>query len=526
MSRTIDLDLAADSVVSPCIRGFQERRELKVSDNIQIMITPKGETEKCDDEGKKELPNEEKVKKWKTEAIELYSRNIEKLEKFEVVEGYFISYKQNDGSNTLSERLYNKLPGNNWYDMMYTQERTVAAMIKGIMRRDKFICFLSPHYFDSNFCVTELTIALQGNRVIIPVYNQDTHTTAELLNIVPKCFSPLKGRDFIGLFRDIIPCTAQLAKIFTNRKSLLSLESEDEFYDSDDDKNEDEWKKGNTIRQITRSIVQLSNTSETAKQSHMVKKGEELIIKNEDEWKKGNTIGQITRSMVQLSNTSETAEQSHMLKKGEELIMYCSNVLRSIFWDERKTKNDSTQYTLETAPMFGVDSAHTGKLKPPMIKSVGVIEKPAEEVIKILSDIEAKGVYHKSFRSGEVVQHYDSDTSLRYEVYKGSILANARDFLVLHCKKQDPQDRNAVIIAQVSTSDSRKPPYKNVVRAKSLEAWSVSSLGENSCRVTNIVHVKVGGFVGMVNSSHLKSFHKNVEHLRTALLTGEKRNKR
>jgi len=133
MSKSLDADLDSSVVSTFKPEGESGEREAKEW----------GETEGYEEPAsdKKQLPYEDQVEKWKVETVDLYYQNIDKLEAYKVTEGWFISYKQNDGSDTLAERLYNKLPGKNWFDMMYTQERTVAAMIKGIMRRKKFLCF-------------------------------------------------------------------------------------------------------------------------------------------------------------------------------------------------------------------------------------------------------------------------------------------------------------------------------------------------------------------------------------------------
>lgn len=463
MNKTIDIDLFEGSAVSP----GSVKNEAK-----------EGATETTRQEGEegyesKELPYEDQVEKWKVQTTDLYYKNVDKLKSYKLTNGWFISYKQSDGSDTLAERLYSKLPGDNWFDMMYTGERTVAAMVKGIMRRKKFVCFLSPGYFASNFCVTELTIALKGNRAIVPVYNQDKFTAGEMLNVVPECFSDLKKKDFIGLFRDIIPCEGQIAKVVQSGRE----KSGDEFNDSDQETKED--------------------------------------IKREET---------ISRMSDMRSSRTLTLKESEMARRGNELIKYCSDCLRSSGWISRKTKNDCGQYTLDKAPISGVNSAHTGKLKPPMIKSTGVISKPAEEVIRVLSNVELRGVYNKSFKSGEVLQHYNAETSLRYELYQGTFYTMMRDFLLLHSTQKDPRDSKTTIIAQVSTQDSLKPKYATIIRAEIVEAWFVTPLNKFSCFVQNIVHVKLGGLVGKVDSSHWKSLLNNVEYLRQAIYTGKKRN--
>lgn len=436
----------------------------------------KGETDGCDDSKIQiELPYEDQVEKWKVQTVELYHKNRDKLESYKVKEGWFISYKQNDGSDTLAERLYNKLPGNNWFDMMYTQQRTVAAMVKGIMRRKKFLCFLSPHYFASNFCVTELTIAFKGNRMIVPVYNQDKHTAGDILNLIPDCFADLKKRDFIGLFRDAIPCEGQIKKIRKSGNDKLG----DDFHDSDAETKEDELKR--------------------------------------DE-------AEIRSFSGHNSTFSLSVKHVEMGKRGQALIKYSSDCLRSTEWKKLQTVNDCAQYSLDIAPITGVNSSHTGRLKPPMIKSTGVIKETAEKVIKMLSDVELKGAYNKTFKSGQVLEHYNTDTSLRYETYKRVFPAMPRDFLFLHCIEKDPLDPKSIIIAQVSTNDSLRPKRKSHIRGDCVEAWFVTPMDNKSCFVQNIVHVQLGGLAGKASKSHWKSLCRNVEFVREFVCTGKKRN--
>jgi len=169
------------------------------------------------------------VNKWRSEMVELYKKNKSLFESFEVRSGWFISYKQNDGSDGLAERLYRDLKGDNWFDLYYLKTRTRSAMIKGILRRDKFISFLSPSYFKSEWCVMELTTALYSGKTIIPVFNQDVNTAALMLSLVPECFCSLKSEDFIGIFKDRGPYKGQMNKIVV----AGSCERKDEFYDSE-----------------------------------------------------------------------------------------------------------------------------------------------------------------------------------------------------------------------------------------------------------------------------------------------------
>merc|ERR1719419_998267 len=104
-------------------------------------------------------------------------------------------------------------------------------MIKGIARRDKFICFVSPQYFSSPWCCMELTVATSLGKIIRPVYNQDERTAAESLGLVPGCFKSLEKHDFVGLFMDMIPCGALIKKI---ENSVASGDA-DEFDDSEDE---------------------------------------------------------------------------------------------------------------------------------------------------------------------------------------------------------------------------------------------------------------------------------------------------
>lgn len=166
---------------------------------------------------------------WRKNMEELYKKNKSLFESYRIRAGWFISYKQDDYSDVLAERLYRDLEGDNWFDMYYNKTRTRAAMIKGILRRDKFICFLSPAYLKSQWCVMELTTAFCSGKTIVPVFNQDRNTAGSLLNLVPDCFDMLRNEDFIGLFADTGPYRGQLKKVVGAGGENLK----DEFYDSE-----------------------------------------------------------------------------------------------------------------------------------------------------------------------------------------------------------------------------------------------------------------------------------------------------
>jgi len=166
---------------------------------------------------------------WKQNMEELYKKNKNLFESYKIRSGWFISYKQDDGSDVLAERLYRDLGGCNWFDMYYNKTRTRAAMIKGILRRDKFICFVSPSYFKSQWCVIELTTAFCSGKTIVPVFNQDRNTAGSMLSLVPHYFTDLKNEDFIGLFADTGPYRGQLKKVVSAGSGKLKHE----FYDSE-----------------------------------------------------------------------------------------------------------------------------------------------------------------------------------------------------------------------------------------------------------------------------------------------------
>jgi len=171
------------------------------------------------------------VATWKKSMENLYKENKSLFESYRIRSGWFISYKQQDRSDALAERLYRDLDGDNWFDMYYNKTRTRAAMIKGILRRDKFICFVSPKYFKSEWCVLELTTAFCSGKTIVPVFNQDYNGVGSLLSLVPDCFSALKNRDFTGLFADTGPYRGQLNKVISAGRGKF----ENEFYDSENE---------------------------------------------------------------------------------------------------------------------------------------------------------------------------------------------------------------------------------------------------------------------------------------------------
>jgi len=151
--------------------------------------------------------------KIKEEILKMYDENSSTFSGYKRRSGWFISYKQSDGFDALAERLYRDLEGDNWLDRYYDGTRTKQSMIKGILRRDKCVICISPRYFLSEWCNTELTVALRGKKIIVPVFNQDNFTAGDMLKCIPACFAELKNHDFIGLFLDTIPCRGQIMKV-------------------------------------------------------------------------------------------------------------------------------------------------------------------------------------------------------------------------------------------------------------------------------------------------------------------------
>jgi len=156
---------------------------------------------------------EEIAPKIKEETLKLYDEMSIKFSKYKVRSGWFISYKTSNGFDVLAERLYRDLDGDNWLDRYHSGVRTKEAMVKGILRRDKFIICVSPKYFLSDWCVIELTTALRAQKTIVPTFNQDNFTAGDMLKCIPACFVELKSNDFIGLYLDTIPNTPQIMKV-------------------------------------------------------------------------------------------------------------------------------------------------------------------------------------------------------------------------------------------------------------------------------------------------------------------------
>jgi len=219
-----------DIIFSPLIKDLKPFVSSKFTCQLEVekSVSDWIERQTCEEKISNSAPN---AHVWKEETTKLYEKHRETWEKYIVRKGWFISYKQKDGSSALVERLFNNLEGDNWYDMMHKGERTRAAMIKGICRRDNFICFVSPHYFSSQWCCMELTVAMKLNKTIVPVYNQDERSAGVSLGFVPECFQMLKQRDFIGLFMDMGPCLGQIEKI----KASVNKSTVNEFDDSEED---------------------------------------------------------------------------------------------------------------------------------------------------------------------------------------------------------------------------------------------------------------------------------------------------
>jgi len=209
--------------VVPSPRGLQRQHTVCHEENKQEsrpVLNPK--------------PDENKVIEWKNKVEKLYEKVETNISNYTKRSGWFISYKQNDGADVLSERLYNQLHDeDNWHDMYFRDKKSPSIVMKAICRRDKFICFLSTNYFNDYWCVFELTTAFKNGVDIVPVFNENKSPAGAgpLLNLVPKCFSKLKENDFVGLSKDMVSCAGQIAKI----KARGSRKTKAEFSDSEND---------------------------------------------------------------------------------------------------------------------------------------------------------------------------------------------------------------------------------------------------------------------------------------------------
>jgi len=191
--------------------------------------------------------DEIRVTGWKAHVEKVYENAKTNILKYKKRTGWFISYKQQDGSDVLSERLYNQLSEGeeNWHDMYKEEKRTLSTIMKAICRRDKFICFLSANYFNDKWCVYELTTAFLNGVVIVPVFNENKSPSGAgpLLNLVPPCFSKLKENDFVGLSKDMVSCAGQILKIKTKGKKKVKAE----FSDSEQESEEERFKEEDEI---------------------------------------------------------------------------------------------------------------------------------------------------------------------------------------------------------------------------------------------------------------------------------------
>lgn len=184
--------------------------------------------------------DEKRVMGWKAEVEKVYETAKRNILKYKKRSGWFISYKQQDGADVLSERLYNQLSEGeeNWHDMYAEEQRSLSVTMKAICRRDKFICFLSTNYFNDKWCVYDMTIAFLNGLLIVPVFNENKSPSGAgpLLNLVPPCFSKIKENDFVGLSKDMVSCAGQILKIKTKGKKKLKAEFSDSEKESEEEK--------------------------------------------------------------------------------------------------------------------------------------------------------------------------------------------------------------------------------------------------------------------------------------------------
>jgi len=98
---------------------------------------------------------------------------------------YFISYEQNDGNDEAVQMLYSQLqPLSVWLDK-YANAQDEAAVRAGVVTAEQLIAVLSPKYFDSYSCCSELHTAIKHNKPIIVTWNQSKHTVEDVTKWIP-----------------------------------------------------------------------------------------------------------------------------------------------------------------------------------------------------------------------------------------------------------------------------------------------------------------------------------------------------
>ena len=98
---------------------------------------------------------------------------------------YMISYKQTEAKEE-ALALAHELTGNKddvWLDV-HSKDQSVDAMKEGVLKSDAFVCILTPLYFQSEYCLSELEWAIKSEKPIISCYPSDQNV-GEILKTAP-----------------------------------------------------------------------------------------------------------------------------------------------------------------------------------------------------------------------------------------------------------------------------------------------------------------------------------------------------
>ena len=133
---------------------------------------------------------------------------------FEAPCDIFASYKQNDGGDALLMNMYHTLkPLDVWLDKMRGEERSETGMVAGVKACKLFCAVISPAYFKSDFCLLEISTALEQKKKIAVCYNGSKYKVQEALAWIPTEFARLKDEELIKLDEDMEYMVVGLGKL-------------------------------------------------------------------------------------------------------------------------------------------------------------------------------------------------------------------------------------------------------------------------------------------------------------------------
>ena len=136
---------------------------------------------------------------------------------------YFLSYVQSESGGEATKLAYELGPETCWFDDNMS-DKSEAAMNEGVLNSDYFVVILSPGYFKSMWCRSELMWALEAEKRILSCFKMQCNVGA-ILSEAPEDLGAIKGIDSIPLSRDKDFFSLCLQKLKARAACMASLES-------------------------------------------------------------------------------------------------------------------------------------------------------------------------------------------------------------------------------------------------------------------------------------------------------------